>query len=71
MTYTNITKFILINKQFSNQYLNFQNKFCNTIRKVLNHQIQFKYYRLPCHSVCSNNKFDDILLSENAGKPHF
>ena len=36
-----------------------------------NHQIQLKYYRCPCYSFGSDNRFDDFLLSDGTGKSEF
>ena len=58
-------------KQFSNQDLNFEKHFCSIIGQVLNHEIQLKYYRLPCYSICSDNKSDRFLSSDDPGKPDF
>ena len=57
---------------FSNQDLNFEKYFCSTFKKkVLNQLIQLEYYKFLCYPICSDNKFDDFLLSDGLQKPDF
>ena len=59
-------------KYFSNRDLDFEKYFRSKIeKKVLHHQIQLEYYRCLCYSICSDNKFDDFLLSDGPRKPDF